>query len=130
MWTDLVTCIRTLLTPVQSNLIASGFPLHASPLECVSQSRDRNAAVLLATGAHAEVRIWKATSGKPASPSHYFTRTAYHSPIDALSLIQTLPNPLPIIRSPDQCIIVTSLHWAHTHFANALIASYLYHGIV
>lgn len=53
-----------------------------------------------------------------------------HTSIDVLSLTQTLPNPPSLVGGPDQSIIVTSLHWAHTHFANALIASYLYHGIL
>jgi WD40 repeat protein len=55
--------VSQLMPLKQTKLIASGFPVHVPPLECISLSASQDGEILLATGAHAEVRIWKTTSG-------------------------------------------------------------------
>ncbi|KAF8238336.1 hypothetical protein L208DRAFT_1113848, partial [Tricholoma matsutake] len=87
-------------------LSATGFQLHLSPLECIAFSND-----MVSTSAHDEVCVWS-----------FEAKSNFMLP-------RTLPKPSQACHT-SKPVITTSVHWASSYSSNALVVSYLYHGVV
>ncbi|TDL19994.1 WD40 repeat-like protein [Rickenella mellea] len=95
---------------LDNNMINSqGFVAHSKPVEYLSLWSSPD---LMVSGAHNEVKVWR--SGER----------------DMWKEIWLVPEPAETAYSSRMAVIVTSVHWLNVSSEDAIIVTYLYHGIV
>ncbi len=108
------------LTQESSSIVA--YRALDSPVECMALQETFS---FLALGGGSEIAVWNASTCMHNDYSSILVTLIFHA-VSNLRRVCTLPAPKSSVGNANVKIVVTSIHW----LGDALIASYLFHGIM